>query len=134
MIRLRWLVFLISWKKTSKPMVVHHSELAVLRCFSGTIATCPIFAKKLVIICLKVLRKRTTFVGFRSSLNIHTAHRRKSTIHHLSRCYRRVSKHCDCIFKAFLSTNCHEPFFERLTNCVGSNANTFFHSQMFMQY
>ena len=30
------------------------------------------------------------------------------------------------IFEAFLSTNRYEPFFERLTNCVGSNANKFF--------
>ena len=36
------------------------------------------------------------------------AHTRKSTIHHLS---RRVSKHCDRIFEAFLSTNRHEPFY-----------------------
>ena len=54
------------------------------------------------------------------------AHMRKSTIHHLSRCNRRVSKHRNRIFGAFLSTNRHEPFFEWLTNCMGSNANKFF--------
>ena len=53
------------------------------------------------------------------------AYTRKSTIHHLSRCHRRVSKHRERIFGAFLSTNRHEPFFERLKNCVGSNANKF---------
>ena len=62
------------------------------------------------------------------------AHMRKSTIHHLSRCHRRVSKHRDRIFGAFLSTNRHENLFERFINCVGSNENKFFDSQMFMQY
>ena len=38
-------------------------------------------------------------------------HMRKSTIHHLSRCHRRVSKHRDRIFEAFLSTNRHKFFF-----------------------
>ena len=51
------------------------------------------------------------------------AYTRKSTIHHLSRCHRRVLKHRNRVFGAFLSTNRHEPFFELLTNCVGSNAN-----------
>ena len=54
------------------------------------------------------------------------AYARKSTIHHLSQCHRSVSKHRDRIFGAFLSTNRHEPFFERFVNCVGSNANKFF--------
>ena len=54
------------------------------------------------------------------------AHKRKFTIHHLSRCHRCVSKYRDqTIFGAFLSTNRHEPFFERLTNSVGPNANEF---------
>ena len=35
-----------------------------LCCSSGTIATCPVFPKKQAIICLKVLRAQTTFVGF----------------------------------------------------------------------
>ena len=51
------------------------------------------------------------------------AHTRKSTIHHLSRCHRRGSKHRYRILGAFLSTNRHEPF---LSDCVGSNANKFF--------
>ena len=62
---------------------------------------------------------QTTAVYFR-------AHTRESTIHHLSRCRKRVSKHRDRIFGAFLSTNRHEPSFKRLTNCVESNANQFF--------
>ena len=37
------------------------------------------------------------------------AHTPKSTIHHLSQCHRRVSKHRDHIFGAFLSTNRYEP-------------------------
>ena len=43
---LRWLVSLISWKTTGKQMGVYHSELTILRWFSGTIATCPVFPKK----------------------------------------------------------------------------------------
>ena len=39
------------------------------------------------------------------------AHTRKSTIHHLLGCHRRVSKHRNRIFVVFLSTNRHEPFF-----------------------
>ena len=45
-IRLRRLVFLISWKTTGKQMVMYHSELTVLHCSCGTIATCPVFPKK----------------------------------------------------------------------------------------
>ena len=62
------------------------------------------------------------------------AHKRESMIHQLPRCDRRVSKRRDRIFGTFLLTNRHDPFFVRLTNCVGSNANKFFCSQMFMQY
>ena len=69
-IRLRLLVFLISWKTTGKEMVVYHSELTVLRCSSGTIVTCSVFMKKQTIICFEVLRVRATFVG--SSWNTHT--------------------------------------------------------------
>ena len=54
------------------------------------------------------------------------AHKHKSTIYHLSRCHRRVSKHRDRIFEAFLSTNRHKPLFERLTNCVGSKREQIF--------
>ena len=54
------------------------------------------------------------------------AYTRKSRIHYLSQCHRRVSKHRDRIFGVFLSTNRHVSFFERLTNCVGTNANKFF--------
>ena len=71
-IRLRRLVFLISWKTTGKQMVVYHSQLTVLRCSSGTIATCLVFPKKQAIICLEVLRARATFVGFGLSWNTHT--------------------------------------------------------------
>ena len=39
------------------------------------------------------------------------AHMCKSTIHHLSRCHRGVSKHRDCIFRAFPSSNRHKSFF-----------------------
>ena len=53
------------------------------------------------------------------------AHTRKSTIHHLSRCHRRVSKHRYRLIRAFLLTNRHEPVFERLTTCMGSNENKF---------
>ena len=110
-IRLRRLVFLISWKTAGKQMVVYHSGLTVLHCSSGTIATCPIFLKKQAIIYLEALCARATFVGFGSSWNIQSitvyfrAHTRKSTIHQLSRCYRCVSKHRDRIFGAFSSSD-----------------------------
>ena len=52
---------------SSKQMVVYHSELTALRCSSGTFATCPVFLKKQAIICLEVLCKRATFIGFGSS-------------------------------------------------------------------
>ena len=71
-IRLWQLVFLISWKATGKQMVVYHTELTGLCCSSGAIATCTVFSKKQAIICLEVLRARTTFVGFGSSWNTHT--------------------------------------------------------------
>ena len=64
-----------SWfllKTTGKQMVVYHSELTILRCSGGTIATCPVFPKKQAIICLEVLRARVTFVGFGSSWNTQT--------------------------------------------------------------
>ena len=121
-------------------MVVYHSELTVQRCSSITIATCPVFPKKRAIICLEVFRARSTFVEFGSLWPIQStavcfrSHTRKSMIHHLSRCHRRVSKHRDRIFGAFFSTNRRKTFFERLTNSVGSNANKFFDSQIFMQY
>ena len=124
------ILVVISCKTTGKQMVVYHSELTVLRCSSGTIATCPVVPKKQAIICLEVLRARANFVGFGSSWNTHTVDCSLLSIHHLSRCHRRISKHRDRNFGVFLSTNRHEPFFERLTNCVGSNAN----SQMFMHY
>ena len=63
-IRPRRLVFLIYWKITGKQMVVYHLELTVLRCFSGTIATCPVFPRKQAIICLEALRARVTSAGF----------------------------------------------------------------------
>ena len=76
-------------------MVVHHSELIVLRCSSGTIATYPVFPKKKkrAINCLEVLRARSTFIGLSSSSNTHTVY-----FHHPSRCHRCVSNHRDRIF------------------------------------
>ena len=60
-IHLLRLVFLISWKTTGKQMIAYHLELTVLRCSSGTIATCQVFPKKQAIICLEALRARATF-------------------------------------------------------------------------
>ena len=126
MIRLRRLVFLISWKTVGKQMVVYHSKLTILRWSRGTNATCPVFLKKQAIICLEVLSARATFVGFGSSRNTRTVdccllrvQTRKSTIHHLSLYYRRVSKHRDRIFKAFLSTNRNETFFGAIDKFCG---------------
>ena len=70
-IHLLRLVFLISWKTTGKQMIAYHLELTVLRCSSGTIATCQVFPKKQAIICLEALRARATFAGFGSSWNTH---------------------------------------------------------------
>ena len=51
-----------------KQMVAYHTELTVLRCSSGTIASYLVFSKKKqAIICLEVLRARVNFVGFGSS-------------------------------------------------------------------
>ena len=130
-IRLRQLVFLISWKTTGKQMIVHHSELTFLRYSSGTIEHVQFFRKnrrawkcfvrEQLLLDLAHLETpiQSTAVYFR-------AHTRKPTIHQVSRCHRRCSKHFICIYGAFLLTNRHEPFFERLENCVGSNANKFF--------
>ena len=98
-IRLRRLVYLISWKTTGKQIVVYHAELIVLRCSSGTFATCPVFPKNRRLYAWKCFVREqplldlthletlilSTAVSFR-------AHTRKSTIHHLSRCHRHVPK------------------------------------------
>ena len=42
-------------------------------------------------------------------------------LRHLWRSYKCLLRHRDLIFATFLCTNLHEPFFERLSNCVGSN-------------
>ena len=101
---------------------MYHSELTVLRCYSGKIKTYPVLSKKQAI-KLDLARLETpiqsTAVSFR-------ANKRKSTIHYLSPCHRRVSKHRNHIFGVFFSTNRQEPFFERLTNCMESKANKFF--------
>ena len=134
MTRLRRLVFLISWKTTGKQMAVYHSELTVLRCYSGTIATYPVFPKNRqsfswkCFVCEQLLLDLTHLeTPIQSAAVYFQAHTRKSTIHNLPRCHRRVSKQRDPIFGAFLLAN--RPlafFFERLTNCVAFNANKFF--------
>ena len=108
LIRLRRLVFLISWKITGKQMVVYHSELT----------TSPVSPKKQAIICLEVLRARAIFVGFDLSWNTHTV-----DCCLLLGSYVQIydsspitmswtsSKHHDRIFGAFLSTNQHEQNF-----------------------
>ena len=67
------------------------------------------------------------------STTIHfRAHTRKSTIHHLSRCHRRVSKHHNRIFGAFLLTNRHETFFWQIV--WDPTRTNFVDSQMITQY
>lgn len=44
-IRLRRLIFVISWKITGKPMVVCHSKFTVLRCSSGMVGQVRFFQK-----------------------------------------------------------------------------------------
>ena len=99
-------------------MVMYHSKLTVLRCASGTIATCPVFQKKQVKCFMReqlLLDLAHLETPIQSTAVYFRAHTRKSMIHHLSRCHRRVSKHRDHIFGAFLWTNWNEFFFERLT-------------------
>ena len=133
MIRLRRLVFLISWKTAGKRMGVYHSQITVLRCSSDMIATYPVFPKnrrsfawKCFVLEQLLLDLVYLETPIQSTAVYFPAHTRKSTIHHLARCHRRVSQHCNRIFGAFLSINRHEPFVERLINCLGSNANKYF--------
>ena len=102
--------------------------MTVLRYSSGTIATSPVFQKNRRSFAWKCFVRGQLLLDLahletptQSTAVYFRTHTRKSTIHHLSRCHRHVSNHRDRIFGAFLST-----FFERLTNCVGSNANKFF--------
>ena len=70
-IRLRWLVFLISWKTTGKQMVVLVHRINCSALFLWYDCDMSSFSKK-TIICLEVLRARATFVGFGLSWNTHT--------------------------------------------------------------
>ena len=116
-IRLRRLVFLISWKTTGKQMVVYHSKLTVLRCSSATIATCPVFRKNRRSFAWKCFVREQLLLDLahlETSIQITAVYFRaytlKSMIHHLSQCHRCVSKHRDRIFEAFLAINRHETF------------------------
>ena len=118
MIRLLRLVFLISWKTTGQQMAVYHSEFNVLRCSSGTIATFPVFPKNRqsfawkCFVCEKLLLDLTHLeTPIQSAAVYFQAHTRKSTIHNLPQCHRRVSKQRDPIFGAFLSPNRPRAFF-----------------------
>ena len=62
----------------------------------------------------------------RWTLVLYRAHTHRSTIRHLWRCYKRLLKHRQGIFPTYLCTNQHEPFFERLSNCAGSNEDISF--------
>ena len=84
-------------------MVVYHLELTVLRCSSGTIATGPVFPKKAkgkCFVCEHFLLDLAHLETYIQSTAVYfRAHTRKSTIDHLSRCHRRVSKHSDRILE-----------------------------------
>ena len=54
-------------RQLASKCLVYHSELTVLRCSSGMIATCRVFPKKQAYICLEVLWARSIFVRFGSS-------------------------------------------------------------------
>ena len=146
MIRLRWLVFLISWKTTGKQMVVYHSELTVLHCSSGTIATCPVFSKEQQIICMQVLCARATFVGFGSSWNTHTVswNNQLLSTFGLIRVNSRFIA-CHYVLDVFRSTAILflEHFFRPIDRSLilsdwqivwDPTQTNFFDSQMFMQY
>ena len=62
----------------------------------------------------------------RCTVALFRAHTHRSMIRHLWRSYKRLLKHRHRIFGTFLCTNRHEPFFERLSNCAGSNENKSF--------
>ena len=133
MIHRRRLVFLISEKTTGKQLVVYHSELTVLCSSSATIATYSVFPKNRRSFAWQCLVGEQLLLDLahietplQSSALYFRAHKRKSTIYHLSRCHRRVSKHRGCIFRAFLSLNRHDPFFSAIEKYVESNANNFF--------
>ena len=104
MIRLLLFVFRISPKTLGKQIVVHNSEVTVLRYSSRTVATWPVLPKKQATICFAVplpqqvsldlacLRRPTwwTIILFRP-------HMPKSMIYHLWRSNKRL-KHRDRMF------------------------------------
>ena len=129
---LQRLVFLISWKTTGKQIVVFHSELTVLRCSSGTIATCPVFPKKTgdhllrSALCLKHLYSWLLFIFGLLDVNP-----RFITCHDVTDVFRSTAI-------VFL-----EHFFRRIDTSLffsdwkivwDPTRTNFFDSQMFMQY
>ena len=97
----RRLVFLISCKTTVLVLRLRHVQF-FRKNWRSFAWKC--FVRRQLLLDLAYLEKpiQSTAVYFR-------AH--KSTIHHLSPCHRRVSKHRIRIFGAFLSTNRHQSFF-----------------------
>ena len=109
-IRLRRLDFLISWKTAGKQVVVYDSELTILRCScaSNLYWIWPI---------------QSTDVYFQD-------HTRTSTIHHVSRCDRRVS-----YFWSIFYIQSIRAIFWAIDKLWGiQSEQIFFDSQLFMQY
>ena len=130
---LRRLVFLIACKTTGKQMVVYHSELTVLRCSSGKIATCSVFPTNTgdhllgsascvnnfcwiwlilkhpysVLFTFGHIRVNPRFILCPDVIDV----LRSTTIVFLEHFFRAIGT---------------SVFLERLTNCVGSNANKLF--------
>ena len=110
--------------------MVYHSELTVLRCSSGTVATWAVLPKKQSTICFEVIFLQTIFdrfgSGSRWTVDLFRGHTYRSMIRHLWRSYKRLLRHRQRIFPTFLYSNRHEPFFKCLSNCAGYNKNKSF--------
>ena len=63
---------LVRFSTLGKKILVYHSELTVLRCSSGTVATLTVLQKKQATICLEVFLPATAFIGFGSGSKTHT--------------------------------------------------------------
>ena len=116
--------FLISWNSTGKQMVVYHSQLTLLRYSNGTnakeekkgdhllgSASC---ASNFCWIWL-ILKYPYSRLLFARNLWFIRVNPRFITSHDIIDVFRRTA----IVFR-------HKPFFEQLTNCVGSKANIFF--------
>ena len=128
----------LSWFSSSKT-TSKHSEFTVLRCSNCMVATRPVlsknrqpyawkcFVREQLLLDLNYLETpmQLTAVYFRG-------HTHKSTIHHLSRCQKFISKHRYHIFLTFLLTNRHELFLSNWQIVWDPMWTNIVYSQMFI--